>query len=147
VSKHFTTKSVEVPKCRNAKLRNAVSTKAVVTAVGHIVEELSSCFGVSGTATWKVEKPNNRIAEMPKCETSLGSARGHSRWSHRRKMGEGVSEDKLLFGVSGVGKWRVLKSSTTLIPKCEERNAEMNARFREVNPMVQMKLKKIGGLL
>jgi hypothetical protein len=67
VSKHFTTKSVEVPKCRNAKLRNAVSTKAVVTAVGHIVEELSSCFGVSGTATWKVEKPNNRIvrnAEM-----------------------------------------------------------------------------------
>jgi hypothetical protein len=36
VSKHFTTKSAEMPKCRNAKLRNAVSTKAEVTAIGHI---------------------------------------------------------------------------------------------------------------
>jgi hypothetical protein len=62
-------------------------------------------------------------------------------------MGEGVSEDKLLFRVSGVGKWRVLKYSTTVIPKCRRTNVEMNARFREVNPMVQMKLKKIGGLL
>jgi hypothetical protein len=44
-------------------------------------------------------------------------------------MGEGVSEDKLLFRVSGVGKWRVLKSSTMVILKDEEKNAEMNARL------------------
>jgi hypothetical protein len=36
VSKHFTTKSVEMPKCQNAKLQNAVSTKAEVTTIGHI---------------------------------------------------------------------------------------------------------------
>jgi hypothetical protein len=62
-------------------------------------------------------------------------------------MGEGVSEDKILFRVFGVGKWRVLKSSTTVIPKCRSAGAKMNARLREVNPTVKMKLKKIGGLL
>jgi hypothetical protein len=34
-------------------------------------------------------------------------------------MGEGVSEYKLLFGVLRVRKWRELKSSTLMIPKCQ----------------------------
>jgi hypothetical protein len=55
--------------------------------------------------------PHNRIAEMPKCKTPFGSAYGHNHWSHRWKMEEGASADKLHFGVSGIGTWRVMKSS------------------------------------
>jgi hypothetical protein len=36
VSKHFITKSVKMPKCRNEKLRNVVLTKAEVTVDGHV---------------------------------------------------------------------------------------------------------------
>jgi hypothetical protein len=111
MSRFFT---IGVLKRRNVKLRNVVSTKVVVTAIGHIVKELIFCFGVSSTANWKFKKPNNKIVEISKWKKSLGSARGHIRWSHQQKMG-GVIEDKLLFRVSGVGKWRELKSSTMMI--------------------------------
>jgi hypothetical protein len=40
---------------------------------------------------------------------------------------------------------KILHHGDPEMPK--SRDAEMNARLREVNPMVQMKLKKIGGLL
>jgi hypothetical protein len=75
-------------------------------------------FGVSEIATWRVEMPHNRIVIMPKCEKCFGSACGHSHWSHRQKMEEGASVDKLHFGVSGIGTWRVTKSLPRGSLKC-----------------------------
>jgi hypothetical protein len=85
------------------------------------LEAASSFFGVSEIATWRVEMPHNRIAEMPKCETRFGSACGHNHWSHRRKMEEGASADKLHFRVSGIGTWRVtnIYHGDPEMPKCE----------------------------
>jgi hypothetical protein len=88
-----------------------------------------------------------RIVEMSKCETCFGSACGHNHWSHRGNMEEGDSAGKLLFGVSGIRTWRVTKSSPRGSRNAKVRNGEMNARFNEVNSMVQMNLNKIGGLL
>jgi hypothetical protein len=62
-------------------------------------------------------------------------------------MEEGASADKLHFRVSGIGTWRVTKSSPRGSRNAEVRNGEMNARFNEVNSTVQMNLNKIGGLL
>jgi hypothetical protein len=62
-------------------------------------------------------------------------------------MEEGASEDKLHFRVSGIGTWRVTKSSPRGSKNDEVRNGEMNARFTEVNSTMQMNLNNIGGLL
>jgi hypothetical protein len=91
--------------------------------------------------------PHNRIVEMPKCKTCFGSACGQNHWSHWRKIEEGSSADKLHFGVSGIGTWRVTKYLPWGSQNAEARNGEMNGRFNEFNSTVQMNLNKIGGLL
>jgi hypothetical protein len=80
--------------------------------------------------------PHNRIVEMSKCETCFGSACSHSHWSHRQKMEEGASADKIHFGVSGIGTWRVTKFLPRESRNSKVRNGKMNARFNEVNSMV-----------
>jgi hypothetical protein len=62
-------------------------------------------------------------------------------------MEEGAIANKLHFGVLGFGTWRVMKYSPWGSRNAEVQNREMNARFNEVNSMVQMNLNKIGGLL
>jgi hypothetical protein len=59
-----------MPKCEIAKY-----FRLVVSAGGHTIEELKRrvradklLFGVSGIATWKVEKLHNGINEKAKCE-------------------------------------------------------------------------------
>jgi hypothetical protein len=94
------------------------------------------------TLPWECRNP-----EMPKCETRFGSICGRSHWSHRRKMKEGASSDKLHFGVSGIGTWSVMKSLPRGSRNAEVRNGEVNASFYEFNPTVQVKLNKIAGLL
>jgi hypothetical protein len=91
--------------------------------------------------------PHNRIAKMPKCETHFGSTHGHSHWSHRWKMEEGASADKLHFGVSMIETWRITKYLPRGSRNDEVKSGEMNARFNEVNSTVQKNLNKIGGIL
>jgi hypothetical protein len=62
-------------------------------------------------------------------------------------MEEGASADKLHFGVSGIRTWRVKKYLPRGSRNAEVGNGEMNARFNEVNSMVQMNLNKIEGIL
>jgi hypothetical protein len=57
------------------------------------------------TLPWECQNP-----EMSKCETRFGSIYGRSHWSHRQKMKEGASSDKIHFGVSGIMTWSVMKS-------------------------------------
>jgi hypothetical protein len=59
-------------------------------------------------------------------------------------MGEGASVDKLLFGVSGIATWSF---ETLGHMNAEFPNAEMNARSHGANPMVQVILGTIGGIL
>jgi hypothetical protein len=68
----------------------------------------------------------------------------HSPWSHQREMEERDRETKLLFGD------RDWECRDTWSPECrivECRNAEMNARSHGANPMVQVNLSIIGGLI
>jgi hypothetical protein len=62
-------------------------------------------------------------------------------------MKEGTSSDKLHFRVSEIGTWSVMKSLPWGSQNAEVRNGEVNASFYEFNPMVQVKLNKIAGLL
>jgi hypothetical protein len=67
--------------------------KPVVSASGHTIEELKRkvhpdklLFGVSGIATWKVEKLHNRIDEKAKCEivkSTLWISTWSWPWSYR----------------------------------------------------------------
>ena len=60
---------------------------------------------------------------------------------------EGVSSDKLHFGVSRIGTWSVMKYLPWGSQNVKMRNGEVNASFYEFNPTVQVKLNKIAGLL
>jgi hypothetical protein len=62
-------------------------------------------------------------------------------------MKEGVSSDKLHFGVLGIETWSVMKSLPRGSQNTEVRNGEVNTSFYEFNPMVQVKWNKITGLL
>jgi hypothetical protein len=84
---------------------------------------------------------------MTKCKTRFGSICGHSHWSHRQKMKEGASSDKLHFRVSGIETWTVMKYLPRGSQNAEVRNGEVNASFYEFNPTVQVKLNKIAGIL
>jgi hypothetical protein len=62
-------------------------------------------------------------------------------------MKEGASLDKLHFRVSGIGTWSIIKSLPRGSRNGEVRNGEVNTSFYVFNPMVQVKLNKITGLL
>jgi hypothetical protein len=62
-------------------------------------------------------------------------------------MEERDNEDKLHFIVLGNGTWSVMKCSLRGSQNAKVWNGKMNARVYEVNPMLQMNLNKIRGLL
>jgi hypothetical protein len=104
-------KEIFTSRMRNAELRNHESALWISARSPMVVTSSKRCrenlevdklhFGVSGTATWRVEMPRNRNRRNVK--TPFGVGCGHNHWSHRWKMEEGASATKLHFGVSGIG--------------------------------------------
>jgi hypothetical protein len=72
---------------------------------------LFQSFGDRDLESREASQQDCRIAEMRNVKHVLAQPVVTSHWSHRRKMEEGASADKLHFGVSGIGTWRVTKSS------------------------------------
>jgi hypothetical protein len=93
----------------------------VVTSSKSCREKLEAASSISEFQRLRLGESRCLTTGLSKCKTRYGSACGHSHWSHRRKMEEGASADKLHFGVSEIATWRVKMphNSIVIMPKCE----------------------------